>query len=238
MHKLNIIFEDNHIIVVEKPVGILSQSDYSNEPDMLTLVKDYIREKYNKPGNVYVGLLHRLDRNVGGIMVFAKTSKAAARINKYILNHEFKKYYFAIINGKLPDKKGVLKHFLVKDEKESMSLVFDSLNEANHDKAREAILEYEVLDEAANKSLIRINLITGRFHQIRSQFAHIGHPLYGDNKYSPHSLVKTYKNNFPALFAYKVSFEHPVTHESLTFELEPKGEPWDSFLHSKNQGED
>lgn len=216
MNKLNILYEDNHIIVVEKPINILSQSDITGDKDLLTLVKEYIKEKYNKPGNVYVGLVHRLDRPVGGIMVFAKTSKAASRLNEQIKNNQMHKSYYAIVHGYLEKKEDTLK-----DKIEKISNKEVKLNTQN---GKEAILKYKVLNEKDNLSLLDINLITGRFHQIRLQFSSRNHPLYGDQLYGKKD------NEQIALFAYKLEFIHPTTKEQLTFTLTPKSNIWSKML--------
>ena len=212
MNDLNILYEDNHIIVVEKKPGILSQADASDSLELLTLVKKYIKEKYNKPGNVYLALVHRLDRNVGGIMVFAKTSKAARRLNEQIKNHEFNKTYLALLDGRLKQKESKLINYIRKDENKRKSYITNNLDE----KSKEAVLYYEILDYIDNKSLVKINLITGRFHQIRLQFSNINHPIIGDIKYGGK------KNNNFYLYAYKLEFYHPITKEKLLFKLLPK----------------
>ena len=231
MEKLNIIYEDNHIIVVEKPVNIPSQGDKTEDVDMLTLIKAYLKEKYNKPGNVYLGLVHRLDRMVGGVMVFAKTSKAASRISEYIRQKNVKKRYLAVVNGILPvsDKKIELRNYLLKNERLNMSKVVNKDTKGS----KEAILEYKVIKnfEYNNKkySLVDIDLHTGRHHQIRVQFANIGHPLYGDIKYGQ-KINKVGQNL--ALFSYYLSFFHPTKDEYLEFkfmpnELEKRDKIWD-----------
>ena len=207
--KINILYEDNHIIVVEKPIKVLSQKDNTNDPDLLSLVKDYIKEKYNKPGNVYLGLVHRLDRMVGGIMVFAKTSKAASRLSKEMNNNQFNKYYLAIVKGKV-DKKGTLKDNIKR---------LNNGNSIISKDGKESILEYELIDynEEIDASLVKIHLITGRHHQIRVQFASRNHELLGDHRYSDT------KDNLPiALYAYHLEFNHPVKKTSMKFELYPK----------------
>ncbi len=203
---IKIFYEDNHIIVVYKPKGILSQADGSDKSDMLTIVKNYIKHKYNKPGNVYLGLVHRLDLYTSGIMVFAKTSKAASRLSKQVIEHLFKKKYLAIIEGNI-DEYGILKNNIYKNECERKSYV-DA-------KGKEAILEYKLLDYKNNCSLIDVDLKTGRFHQIRCQFSYIGHPLYGDIKYGSKNKINSM--NFP-LEAYYLSFFHPITNEKLEYE--------------------
>ena len=172
---LNVIFEDNHIIVVEKPVNIPSQGDKTGDVDMLTLIKQYLKEKYNKPGNVYLGLVHRLDRPTGGIMLFAKTSKAASRLSEQIRNNEFHKEYLCIVDGKMEQNRGEFEDYLVKNERTNTSRVVNS-NEKN---AKQAILDYEVIkyNEEINLSVLKINLQTGRHHQIRVQFASRNHSL-------------------------------------------------------------
>ena len=217
MNNLKILYEDNHIIVVIKDAGILSQADGSNNIDMLTIIKKYLKEKYNKPGNVYLGLVHRLDRNVGGVMVFAKTSKAASRLSNQVRNKEFKKEYIAIVDGILNDKKGHLEDYLIKDEKENKSRV------TNKENGKLSILNYEVLKEDKNKniSLLKIDLKTGRHHQIRVQLSNYGYPIHGDKKYNKNSTSdKLY------LYAYKLSFYHPTTKEYLTFTNYPKENLW------------
>ena len=220
MEDLKILYEDNHIIVVVKEPGIPTQEDKTGDKDMLTIVKEYIKVKYNKPGNVYLGLVHRLDRMVGGVMVFAKTSKAASRISEYIRQKNVKKRYLAVVNGTLPvtDKKVELRNYLVKNERLNMSRVVDSTTKGS----KEAILEYKVLKNftynGKDYSLVDIDLHTGRHHQIRLQFAHIGHPLYGDIKYG--QKVNKVGQNL-ALFSYYLSFFHPTKDEYLEFEFKP-----------------
>jgi len=218
MTNLNILYEDNHIIVVEKPAGILSQADISNDLDMLSLIKTYIKKKYNKPGNVYLGLVHRLDRNVGGVMVFAKTSKAASRLSEQVRNKKFKKEYICIVRGILDNKKGHLENYLIKDTKLNKSSVTTSKL------GKLAILDYEVKTEDKNKnlSLLHIDLKTGRHHQIRVQLSNYGYPIYGDKKYD-----NTSNTNELYLYSYKLSFYHPTTKEYLTFTNYPKNNLWD-----------
>ncbi len=214
---INILYEDNHLLVVEKPINILVQEDNTKDLDLLTILKNYLKEAYNKPGNVYLGLVHRLDRVVGGVMVFAKTSKSASRLSKQISNHQVKKTYYAVVCGSLK-KGGKLENYLLKNEKTNTSIVSD--------KGKLAVLNYQVLDIKNNYSLVKINLETGRHHQIRVQFSHLGFPLYGDARYN-----KNYKNGEQiALFAKELSFYHPITKELLTFSLElPNCYPYTMF---------
>ena len=205
---INIIYEDNHLLVVEKPVNIPVQSDDSKDDDLLTILKAYIKEKYNKPNNVYLGLVHRLDRPVGGIMVFAKTSKAAARLSKQIQQHEFKKTYLAICCSNKLKKQDTLTNYLLKDHKTNMV--------KEDKKGKIAILDYELLAVKNDLSLVKINLKTGRSHQIRVQFSLIDAPLYADQRYNKNAA----KNKQIALFASSISFKHPITNEESTFTLE------------------
>ena len=214
---INIIYEDNHLLVVEKPINIPTQEDNTKDKNLLTILKEYIKEKYNKPGNVYLGLVHRLDRPVGGIMVFARTSKAAARLSEQVRNKTFKKTYNAVVIGNI-NKEGKLKDYLLKDEKKNIVKVDKN--------GKEAKLNFKKLDFKNNMSLVEINLETGRSHQIRVQMSHYGYPLFGDQKYNKTSKV----GEQIALFAKKIEFIHPTTNELLTFELDlPNRYPFTIF---------
>lgn len=202
---IKIIYEDNHLLVVEKPINVPVQADKSGDEDLLTMLKKYLKEKYNKPGDVYLGLVHRLDRPVGGVMVFAKTSKAASRLSKQIQKHEFKKIYMAVIEGKVSES-GTFIDKLKKDEKTNITRVSED--------GKEAELSYNLIGFVNNLSLVRISLKTGRSHQIRVQFASRKIPLYGDQKYNPNAAA-----NQIALFAFKLEFKHPITKEVMSFEL-------------------
>lgn len=215
MQKLNVIYEDNHIIVVEKMVNVPSQADKTGDLDMLTIIKQYLKEKYNKPGNVYLGLVHRLDRPVGGVMVFAKTSKAAARLSEQVRVKEFKKKYLVVVNGKMENKKGVLEDYLLKNEKANMSKVVSKETK----NAKYAALDYEVLkyNEEIDLSVLKINLHTGRHHQIRVQLSSRNHSIYGDQKYGGRGHGKQI-----ALWAYELTIIHPITKEEMTFKVLPE----------------
>ncbi len=215
MQKLKILEEDNHIIVVEKPVNVPSQQDKTGDMDMLEIIKKYLKSTYNKPGNVYLGLVHRLDRPVGGVMVFAKTSKAASRLSEEIRNKKFEKVYLAIIDGKLKKKQGVLEDYLLKNQKTNTSKV---VNE-NVKNSKYAKLEYEVLmyQDEIDLSVVKIKLHTGRHHQIRVQFASRGHSLYGDQKYGTRGRGKQI-----CLWAYQLSFEHPTKKQWLSYKCLPE----------------
>ena len=215
MQKLKVLFEDNHIIVVEKKPNIPSQADKTGDEDMLTMVKQYIKETYDKPGNVYLGLVHRLDRPVGGIMIFAKTSKAASRLSNQVREKVFKKKYLAVVDGKISQKQGTLEDYLYKDERNNTSKVVHK----DKKNAKLAKLDYQVLkyNEVKDLSLLEINLHTGRHHQIRVQLANFGHSIFGDQKYGTRGKGKQI-----ALWAYQLTVVHPITKKEMVFEDLPE----------------
>lgn len=220
---LKVIYEDNHLLVVEKPVNILSQGDDTNDKDMVNLLKSYVKEKYNKPGNVYIGLVHRLDRPVGGVMVFAKTSKAASRLSEQVRNKSFKKTYRAVIHGKMNKNKDTLNDYLYKNKKTNMVSVVNK----NHKDAKSAELSYETLGFKENKSLVEIDLKTGRSHQIRVQFSSRKHPLFGDQRYGQD--VNKIGQQI-SLWSYRINIIHPTTKEKMEFICPPPQEyPWNLF---------
>ena len=218
---MDILFEDNHVIVVVKPQGVPSQEDSSGDKDMLTMVKEYIKEKYNKPGNVFVGLVHRLDRPTGGVMVFAKNSKSAARLAKQMEEGTFEKTYFAIAHGNLPSNHGTLVNYLKKDEKQNKVTIVPQTEEG----AKKAELEYHLLARSEDYNLIKIKLMSGRSHQIRVQLANVKCPLVGDNKYGKGEKVML------NLFAVELSFMHPTTNQKMVFRAFPPEEKiaWNKF---------
>ena len=214
---MNIIYEDNHILVVEKKAGIPVQEDCSKDIDLLTLLKGYLKEKYHKPGNVYLGLVHRLDRPVGGVMVFAKTSKAASRLSEQVRTHQLKKEYYAVVEGNVKEEEELI-DFLWKDEKRNMVFV--------DKRGKESVLNYKKVAYHNGYSLVHIVLKTGRSHQIRVQFSSRHHPLYGDQKYNKKAK---FGENI-ALFAFSLSLYHPVTKAYLTFTLPfPRGGIWETY---------
>ncbi len=216
---IKIIYEDNHLLVVEKPVNILVQSDHTQDEDLLSILKQDLKKRYNKSGNVYLGLVHRLDRPVGGIMVFAKTSKAASRLSEQVRNHQIRKKYYAIVEGILKEKEETLIDYLKKNEKQNKVYIDPS--------GKKAILNYKVMEEKNGYSLVDIDLKTGRSHQIRVQFSSRKHSLYGDQKYNINSKV----GEQIALYAYELSFYHPITKEKVIFHGEPsKKFPWSLFF--------
>lgn len=216
--KMNkIIYEDNHLLVVEKPQNVLVQADNTNDLDLLTSLKKYIKEKYNKPGEVYLGLVHRLDRPVGGVMVFARTSKAASRLSNMIRMHEFEKTYLAIVEGKVPDE-GVFEDYLLKLENENKTIVDKN--------GKYSKLSYKLLSYKDGLSLVKIKLDTGRSHQIRVQFSSRGYALWGDQKYNSKAKV----GEQIALWSYELKFKHPVREELMNFKCDPPLKyPWTLF---------
>jgi len=214
---INVIYEDNHLLVVEKPVNIIVQEDDTKDKDLLTILKEYLKVKYNKPGNVFLGLVHRLDRPVGGIMVFAKTSKAASRLSDQVRNNKFEKTYHAVICGKVKTE-DTLQDKLLKDITKNITRV--------DKRGKDSSLSYKLIGYKDGMSLVKIELHTGRSHQIRVQFSSRNLPLWGDQKYNKKSIA----GEQIALFASSLSFFHPVTYKKLTFSLElPTTYPWNIF---------
>ena len=223
MNDLTILYEDNHIIVVLKPQGVPSCGDESGDDSLLEAVRRYVKVTYEKPGNVYIGLIHRLDRPTGGVMVFAKTSKAASRLAEQMRGGDFEKQYLTVLVGSPAEKRATLVNYLKKNPVNNMVYICPQTT----DGAKMASLEYEVLEEKGGCSLVRVKLHTGRTHQIRVQMAGISHPVYGDMRYGGENAKK---GNL-ALWAYSLTFTHPVTKERLRFMLEPPAEnvPWKNF---------
>lgn len=211
-----ILFEDNHLLAVIKPPGILSQEDETGDPDMLTLLKQDLKERHNKPGNVFLGLVHRIDRTVGGVMVFAKTSKSASRLSESVRNRVFGKTYVCVVQGSPAAHTGRLTHYILKDKKRNQVTVYNR----PVDEAKEAILEYEVAANAGRYSLIAIRLHTGRPHQIRAQMSHIGCPLVGDLKYGAKPTADV---SDIALWSTSVTAPHPISKEIVSFHSIPSG---------------
>jgi 23S rRNA pseudouridine1911/1915/1917 synthase len=229
-NNLSIVYEDNHIIVAVKPQNILSQSDVTGDTDMLTMVKDYIKEKYDKPGNVFLGLVHRLDRPTGGLMVFARTSKAASRLSEQFSTNKVRKEYLAVVQGRTKDKQARLENWLKKDESTNMVRLCTRSDKAG----KLAVLNYSTLSVADDLTLLKVNIETGRTHQIRVQLSNIKTPLFGDYKYGAKVLVGQKTSNL-ALWAYKLEFEHPVQKTKMKFtSLPPQdGLPWNLFYLEK-----
>lgn len=216
--KMNkVIYEDNHLLVVEKPQNVLVQADNTNDLDLLTSLKKYIKEKYNKPGEVYLGLVHRLDRPVGGVMVFARTSKSASRLSNMIKMHEFEKTYLAVVEG-MPPEEGIFEDYLLKLENQNRTIVDKN--------GKYSKLSYKLLGFKDGFSLVKIKLETGRSHQIRVQFSSRGYALRGDQKYNSKADV----GEQIALWAYELKFKHPVREELMDFKCNPPLKyPWTLF---------
>lgn len=223
MEKLTILFEDNQIVVAIKPQNVPSQADESGDEDMLSLVKAHIKEKYQKKGEAFVGLVHRLDRPTGGIMVFARNSKSAKRLSQQFAAHEVEKVYMAVVKGKVKEKSKTLVNFLKKDEKENVVKVVP-MSESG---AKKAELSFKFLEEVDGNSLLEVRILTGRSHQIRVQLSTYGFPLVGDVKYGKDKG----KSSFLGLWAGKLSFVHPTTKEKMVFMAVPDMEklPWKNF---------
>ena len=216
---INILYEDNHLLVVVKPANMAVNLDSSNDLDLLTYLKQYLKEKYQKPNNVYLGLVHRLDRPVAGIMVFAKTSKAASRLAKDMQSNLFKKEYLAVICGNCKDK-DTLTDYLKKDRKTNM------VSTSTSKEGKLASLQYYKIEQIDKLCLVKVILQTGRSHQIRVQFASRNMPLWGDQRYNKNAKV----SQQIALFAYRLSFPHPITKQTMSFEILPKNiKPFNLF---------
>lgn len=215
-----IIYIDNHLIAVTKPAGLLTQPDRNTDESLIDQTRQWIKEKYNKPNNIFLGLVHRLDRNVSGVVLFARTSKAASRLSKQFREGTPKKHYRAIVLGKLKEEHTTLVHYLRK-EKSLRATVFPRETPT----AKRSELSYEVIYSLEKKSLLEVSLSTGRFHQIRAQMAFIGHPIIGDVKYgAPEPLP----NQEIALYAHKLVFSHPVSNEEITLTA-PEPKTWEQF---------
>lgn len=219
-----IIFEDDHLLIIDKPVNVLSQADYTGDADVLTLCKQYLGRCQSSPP--YLGLVHRLDRPVGGLMILAKSRKAADKLSQQIRDRVMQKTYWAVTNG-APPHNGVLSHYLLKDRKSNVVEVVSPKNK----KAREAILSFARLEEVEALNLLSIHLQTGRPHQIRVQLAEEGYPIWGDYKYG----LDQPDGRDMALRSVELVFNHPQTNQQLRFELAPPNvDPWSRFAIAKS----
>ena len=218
-----ILYEDNHLIIVNKLPSEIVQGDKTGDRCLLDDVKDYIKVRYDKPGNVFAGLVHRIDRPVSGAVVFAKTSKALSRMTVMVKDRSFHKTYLAIVKTRPPEEAGVLEDYLVKNEKQNKSHV---VPEGTRE-AKLARLSYRVVGKSDNYYLLEVELFTGRHHQIRCQLAHLGCPIKGDLKYG---YPRSNPDASISLHAYRISFEHPVQKTPVTVTAPlPLSEPWNSF---------
>ena len=220
---MQVIYEDNHIIIVNKSSGEIVQGDKTGDVPLSDMVKAYIKEKYAKPGDVFLGVVHRLDRPVSGVVVFARTSKALARLNDMFRSGAVHKTYWAITRHKPPHEEGRLENWLVRNEKQNKSYAYDT--EKPHSKR--AVLDYKLIGQSENYFLLEVHLLTGRHHQIRCQLSRIGCPIKGDLKYG---AERSNPDGSISLLARRVEFEHPVSHQAICVEAPlPQDRLWQSF---------
>lgn len=226
---MTVLYEDNHIIIVNKTVSEIVQGDKTGDKPLSEIVKEYLKEKYDKPGNVFCGVTHRLDRPVSGIVVFAKTSKALSRLNEMFKSKEVNKTYWAIVKNTPKQLEGTLKHYLVKNEKQNKSYPYDT----EKPNSKLAILHYKLIAESDKYNLLEINLETGRHHQIRVQLAKMGCPIKGDLKYG---AERSNSDGGISLHARHISFVHPVSKEKIeVFAPIPNDNLWKSFEDSRKE---
>lgn len=208
---MDIIYEDNHIIVANKKPGEIVQGDKTGDTPMSELIKQYLKEKYDKPGNVFCGVVHRIDRPVGGLVIFAKTSKALERLNKMLREGDIHKTYWALVEGKPKNAEATLRNFLKSDGRLNKTFI----STENDPEAKESILNYKTVAEGERYTLLEIELLTGRKHQIRAQLSNIGHPIKGDLKYR---AKRSNPDGGISLLARKISFVHPVSKQLVELE--------------------
>lgn len=207
---MTVLYEDNHLIIVNKQTGEIVQGDKTGDTPLSDIVKDWLKKKHNKPGNVYLGVVHRLDRPVSGVVLFARTSKALPRLNKMFAEHiNVHKTYWAIVQNRPKEDKGTLTHWLTRQEKNNTAKAYDREVPG----AKKAVLDYEVIASSDRYHLLEINLHTGRHHQIRCQLAKIGCPIKGDLKYG---APRSNPDGSISLHARNLTLEHPVSHESIS----------------------
>ena len=220
---MEVIYEDNHIIIVNKQSGEIVQGDKTGDRPLSDIVKDYIKDKYQKPGAVFLGVVHRLDRPVSGLVVFARTSKALTRLNKMFAEGEVQKTYWAIVKNAPKEPEGILTHWLVRNEKQNKSYAYDH----ERPNAKKAILKYKVIGHSDNYTLLGVQLMTGRHHQIRCQLAAMGCPIKGDLKYG---APRSNPDGSISLMSRRVAFIHPVSKEQIIVEAPlPDDSLWQSF---------
>lgn len=223
MQSPKILYEDNHLIIVNKQVGDLVQGDRTGDEPLSEKIKKYIKEKHHKPGNVYLGVAHRLDRPTSGAVIFARTSKALSRLNKMLKEKKIEKTYWAIVKKPIKRREGSLVHYLKKNPKNNKSTAFDRETQD----AKRAVLHFKVIKEIDNYALLEINLETGRHHQIRTQLAKVGMPIQGDLKYG---FPRSNKNGGISLHARRLVFVHPVSKEQIMVNAPlPKSDVWELF---------
>jgi len=207
-NSIKILYEDNHLIAVNKPAGVPVQDDETGDKSLVDMITDYIREEYNKPGNIYAGLIHRIDRPVSGVVLFAKTSKAASRLSEMFKTRSVNKTYLAVVQNYPPELKGTLEHYLIKDSEKNKSNAYSTEKKG----AKKSVLHYELVGSSTNYHLLEIELETGRHHQIRCQLAKVGCPVRGDLKYG---APRSNPNGNINLHSWKLFFEHPVKKEKI-----------------------
>jgi 23S rRNA pseudouridine1911/1915/1917 synthase len=220
---LNVLYEDNHLLVVNKPPGVLVQGDATGDVPLVEIGKQYVGKKYNKPGEVFLGVVHRIDRPVSGVVVFARTSKALERMNAMFRNKETRKTYYAIVSSKPPQPQGTLIHWLEKDEKKNKTAAYKK----ETPQGQRSELSYAIIGQSGGLFLLEVNPVTGRPHQIRVQLASMGCPIQGDLKYG---ADRPLEDASIALHARQLEFVHPVKKEKLTIVAEfPQNRIWNSF---------
>ena len=220
---MTVLYEDNHIIIVNKASGEIIQGDKTGDKPLSEIVKEYLKEKYNKPGNVFCGVTHRLDRPTTGVVVFAKTSKALSRLNEMFRNNETDRIYWAIVKNTPSKPEDRLVHWLIKNEKTNKSTAYDKEKQG----AKKAVMHYKIIGVAKNYLLLEVNLITGRHHQIRTQLAKIGSPIKGDLKYG---AKRSNPDGSISLHARCISFIHPVSNKKIEITAPvPDDNLWKSF---------
>lgn len=226
MKSLEVLYEDNHIIAINKTNSDIVQGDQTGDEPLSEMVKTYIKDRYKKPGDVYLGVVHRLDRPVSGVVVFAKTSKALTRLNKMFQDKEVKKTYWAVVKNLPPDEEGTLRHFISKDSEKNRAHLYNRQRSG----AKEAILHYKIMSHSANYYLLEVNLETGRHHQIRAQLSRIGCPIRGDLKYG---FPRSNENGGISLHARSIEFIHPVKQEKVSIVAPPPSDDtlWREFAN-------
>lgn len=220
---MTVVYEDNHIIIVNKTASEIVQGDKTGDTPLSETVKHYLKEKYQKPGNVFIGVTHRLDRPVSGLVVFAKTSKALSRLNEMFKNGNVKKTYWAVVKNRPPQEEGILEHWMVRNEKQNKSYAYDK----ERPQSKKAILNYRLIAASDNYNLLEVDLKTGRHHQIRCQLAKMGCPIKGDLKYG---FPRSNPDGSICLHARSIRFIHPVSKEFIEVEAPlPAGNLWGAF---------
>lgn len=211
---MDVVYEDNHIIIVNKSVGEIVQGDKTGDKPLSEIIKQYLKEKYNKPGNVFCGVVHRIDRPVAGLVIFAKTSKALERLNKMLRDGEIHKTYWALVEGKPEKPEDTIENYLISDGRINKTFISSPANP----EAKKSILSYKTIANGERYTLLEVNLMTGRKHQIRAQLSAIGNPIKGDLKYGAR---RSNRDGGISLQAHKIEFIHPVSKNPISIEIPP-----------------